>query len=247
MYVAASTRCFSDLPFEEACEQLSDLQYDKVEIWFDETQDHLKPSQVIADPESFCTRFRDVTRMTPIAISIENDLSIDDFQGIVRVAQLFRLTQITIPASPLGTPFNAEIDRLRAFQSSASADGIRISIKTKTGRLTEDPHTAVELCQATPGLGLTLDPSYYICGARPNQSYDQVFQYVYHMHLRDSLPDQFQVRIGLGEVDYSRIISQLQRQNYKLALSVEILPELLGDIDREVEMRRNAAALRSLL
>ncbi len=247
MFVAASTRCFSDLSFEDACEQISELQYDKVEIWLDETQDHLKPSKVIADPEGFCTRFRDITRMTPIALCLQNDLSTEDFQAMVRVAQLFRLTQITLPASPLGTPFNAEIDRLRALHRIASADGIQISIKTETGRLTEDPHTAVELCQAAPGLGLTLDPSHYICGPRHGQSYDQVFQYVYHMHLRDTLPDQLQVRIGLGEVDYSRLISQLQRHGYNLALSVEIFPELLGDVDREVEMRKMRLLLESLL
>ncbi|QDT47755.1 hypothetical protein Pan258_17910 [Symmachiella dynata] len=247
MFVAASTRCFSDRPFEDACEQLAELQYDKVELWLDETQDHLKPSHVIADPESFCARFRDVTRMTPIAINLENEVSLEDFQALVRVAQLFRLTQITIPASPLGTPFNAEIDRLRAHHRIASADGVHVSIKTKTGHLTEDPHTAVELCQATPGVGITLDPSYYICGPVPNQSYDQVFPYVFHTHLRDTLPDNLQVRIGLGEIDYSRIISQLQRNNYNLALSVEILPERLGDIDRAVEMRKMRLLLESLL
>ncbi len=247
MFVAASTRCFSDRPFEDACEQLAELQYDKVEIWLDESQEHLKPSQVVADPESFCARFRDVTRMTPIAMTLEDELSIADFKVIVRVAQHFRLTQITIPASPLGTPFNAEIDRLRAYHRVASADGIHVSIKTKTGHLTEDPHTAVELCQAASGVGLTLDPSYYICGPHSDQSYDQVFPYVFHTHLRDTLPNELQVRIGLGEVDYSRIISQLQRNNYNLALSVEILPERLGDIDRAVEMRKMRLLLESLL
>ena len=247
MFVAASTRCFSDLPFEDACEQIAELEYDKVEIWFNEDQDHLTPSQVITDPDAFCARFRDVTRMTPIAMTLENELELDEFKVIIRIAQHFRLTQITIPASPLGTPFNAEIDRLKAYSRIAGADGIHVSIKTQTGRLTEDPHTAVELCQATPGVGLTLDPSYYICGPKPEQSFDQVFPYVFHTHLRDTLPDQLQVRIGLGEVDYSRIISQLQRHGYNLALSVELMPELLGDVDRAVEMRKMRRLLESLL
>ena len=247
MFVVASTRCFSDLSFDAACEQISELQYDKVEICLNEEGDHLKPTQVIADPDAFCSHFRDMTRLTPFAMSIETELSLEDFQVIVRVGQQFRLTQITIPASPLGTPFNAEIDRLRAFIRIASPDGIRVSIKTKTGRLTEDPHTAVELCQATPGLGLTLDPSYYIRGASSEPSFDQVFPHVFHVHLRDTSTDDLQVRIGLGEVDYSRLISQLERQDYKGALSVELLPELLGDADRAVEMRKMRLLLESLL
>jgi len=247
VFVAASTRCFSDLDFEEACEQITELQYDKVEICLNEETDHLKPSRVLADPDAFCVRYRDMTRLTPIAMSIENNIALEDFQVLVRVAQQFRMTQITIPASPLGTPFNAEIDRLRAFQQVASEDGIRVSIKTKTGRLTEDPHTAVELCQASPGLGLTLDPSYYICGSSSEPAFDQVFPHVFHVHLRDTSPDELQVRIGLGQVDHSRLISQLERQGYIGALSVELYPELLGDIDRAVEMRKMRLLLESLL
>src|SRR5262245_39956413 len=45
VFVAASSRCFEDLSLAEACQQLSDLGYDKIEIWLDEKTEHLKPSQ----------------------------------------------------------------------------------------------------------------------------------------------------------------------------------------------------------
>ncbi|RPI89240.1 MAG: sugar phosphate isomerase/epimerase, partial [Planctomycetaceae bacterium] len=51
MQVAASTRCFSDLPIAQACFHLDDMGYDKVELWLDEQSDHLKPSEVLVDPE----------------------------------------------------------------------------------------------------------------------------------------------------------------------------------------------------
>ena len=38
MFVAASTRCFADKGFAEACHLLTDLEFDKVEIWFDDTK-----------------------------------------------------------------------------------------------------------------------------------------------------------------------------------------------------------------
>jgi sugar phosphate isomerase/epimerase len=136
---------------------------------------------------------------------------------------------------------------LKEFLRIGSQDGIRISITTKSGQLTEDPRTAVELCQATPGLGLTLDPSYYICGPHREASYDQIFPYVYHMHLRDTTPEQIQVRIGLGEVDYSRIISQLNRYKYARALSVDLFPEMLPDNQRPIELRKMRLLLESLL
>jgi sugar phosphate isomerase/epimerase len=122
-----------------------------------------------------------------------------------------------------------------------------ISIKTKSGHLTEDPNTAIELCQAVPGLGLTLDPSYYVAGVRKAVDYDQVFPYVYHVHLRDTTPTQLQVPIGLGEIEYSRLITQLRRMKYMRALSVELLPELMEEATRPIEMRKMRLLLESLL
>lgn len=247
MFVAASTRCFSDVPFDDACQQIADLDYDKVEIWMSDSGDHLKAADVAGDPERFVTRYRELTRLTPIAISIDGDFDLPMLVGLSKAAKQLRVTQITIPASPVGTPFNTEIDRLREFLSVTSQDGVRLSLKTETGRLAENPHTAVELCQSAAGLGLTLDPSHYICGASRGKSFDQVYPYVYHVHLRDTTSEQLQVQVGLGEVEYNRLINQLRRENYNLALSVELLPELTRDTDRALEMRKMRMLLDSLL
>lgn len=247
MFVAASTHCFSDHSIDEAFRQLTELEFDKVELWLDESSNHLKPSELAADPERFYARYREITRLSPIAISVQHDVTPEVLAGVSKVAKLLRVTQLTVPASPLGTPFNTEIDRLREFLALASQDGVRLSIKTKTGHLTEDPDTAVELCQSVRGLGITLDPSYFISGPHRGKSYDRVFPYVNHVHLRDSTPDQLQVQVGLGELDYSRIINQLKRENYNLALTVEILPELLGETDRALELRKLRMLLDTLL
>src|SRR5262245_59520409 len=147
VFVSASTRCFSDKSLEEACFLLDDLEFDKIELWLDETQDQLKTSEVVRDPERFCIRFREATRLTPVAFCLESDIDPHSFQALTRVATQLIVAQITRPASRLGTPFNSEIDRLREFCRVASQDGIRVSIKTRVGHLTEDPDTAVELCE----------------------------------------------------------------------------------------------------
>lgn len=247
MFVAASTRSFSDKSFPEATFLIDDLEYDKVEIWLDENQNQLKPSEIVRDPDGFCTRYRESTRLTPVALCLESDVSVEEFTVLSRVAKQLRVAQITLPASRLGTPFNSEIDRLREFHKVAGQDGILISIKTKTGHLTEDPDTAIELCQAVTGLGLTLDPSYYICGPHRGGNFDQVFPFVHHVHLRDTTPEQIQVPVGLGQMDYARLISQLERVKYTRALSVEILPELTDPASRLIELRKMRLLLESLL
>lgn len=248
VYVAASTHCFSDRSFDEACSLIDDLEYDKVEIWVEgEGSNHLQPAEVAEDPDRFAVRFRELTRLTPIAITLHADVSPEVQAGISKAAKLLRVTQITVPASPLGTPFNTEIDRLREFVALTNQDGNRLSIKTEKGMLTEDPHTAVELCQNVPGLGLTLDISHYICGPKASESIDQIYPYVYHVHLRDTSAQEFQVPVGLGEIDYSRIINQLRREDYRLALSVELIPELGDEETRPLEMRKLRMLLESLL
>ena len=71
-------------------------------------------------------------------------------------------------------------------------------VATHIGTLTENPDTAVELCQRVPGLGLTLDPSHFIAGPNQGRNFDHVFPHVRHVHLRDTGrgPNQFQIRVA---------------------------------------------------
>ena len=247
MFVAASSRCFAEKSFFEACQLITDLEYDKIEIWMSEDGPHLHPAETAEAPEKFFSQYREATRLTPIAISVEEDLEPETLAGLSKLAKMLRIAQLTVPASPLGTPFNTEIDRLREFVKITGHDGVRLSIKTKTGHLTEDPRTAVELCQSVLGLGLTLDPSYYICGPCRGQNYDPVFPFVHHVQLRDTTPEQVQVQTGLGEVDYARLISQLEKHGYNLALSVDLIPEYNDQIDRPLELRKLKMLLDTLL
>jgi sugar phosphate isomerase/epimerase len=70
---------------------------------------------------------------------------------------------------------------------------------------------------------------------------------VCHVHLRDTTADQLQVKVGLGEIDYSRLINQLRRFESEIALSVDLVPALIGDEDRELEMRKLRMLLETLL
>lgn len=247
MFIAASTKNVLDLNFKDACSLLTDLEYDKVEIYCDEKNGNVKPSEIAADPSRFVSNFREITRLTPVAFDIKDEIDPKTLVGIAAAAKLLRITQISIPASPLGTPFNSEIDRLREMVVIANEESALLSLRTETGTLTQDPHTAVELCQAVQGLGLTLDPSHYICNPLGSQTYDQVYPHVYHVHLRDSTPEALQVPVGLGEIDYSIIISQLSKENYNRMLSVEFDCSKMEQNQRQIELRKLRMLLDTLI
>jgi sugar phosphate isomerase/epimerase len=246
VYVAISTRCFSDLSFPQACAQVLDLEFDKLEIWLDDAG-HLSATEASVDPERFVESYRDTTRVVPVAINIGHPVSSTVFRGLSKVAKFLRITQITLPAAPLGTPFNSEIERLREHLRVGSQDGVRVSIRTQAGALTEDPHTAVELCQSVPGLGLTLDPSHYLRAASPERALDLAYPHTFHLHLRDSTREQVQVPVGLGEVDYSRMVAQLRRVDYARALSIDMDPALMEPEQRPIELRKMRMLLETLL
>lgn len=246
MFVAASTRCFAELTFWEALHQINDLEFDKVEIWLDD-QGTLKPADVLADPDEFVQKVREQTRLSPVAFTLAHEVDRSSFQELCRVAKALRITQFIVPSAPLGTPFNTEIDRLRELVQTATVDGIRVAIKTQSGRLTADAHTAVELCQSVEKLGIAFDPSYFLSERNPDAIVELVAPHTLHVHLRDSTQSQVQVQTGLGEIDYSSLISLLERHRYARALSVELLPELMDMSLRPLELRKLRMLVDSLL
>ncbi|MCA9034872.1 MAG: sugar phosphate isomerase/epimerase [Planctomycetaceae bacterium] len=247
MHIAASTRSLWDLAFPAACLQIQDLGFDKVEIWLNETSEQLKPSQVAANPEAYAGQVREASRLSPSAIFLETDVDLPTFAGIVEYAKLLKIAQITIEASPRGTPFNTEIDRLRERVSLCHQEGVRLSILTKTGLLSEDPHTAVELCQSVKGLGITLDPSFFICRTGGSVDFDVVFPEVLHLHLRDTSPTELQVPGGLGVVDYNEIVSRLRQCNFQRTMTIDLFPGTMQGEERLLELRKLRLLLESLI
>lgn len=249
MLVAASTDCYHNLSLHEALTRLGDLEYSSVEIAVHESGKQIKPSQVAADVEKASGLCRDTHRLDIVAydviIEAEGDAFYDQFDAMCRLAKATKVVTLTVPSGELGTPFNEEVERLRKMVAVAELQGVRVGMKSQIGRLSEDPDTVTVLCDNVKGLGLTLDPSHYICGPHAGRSIDKLMKYVYHVHLRDTKKDQLQVRVGQGEIDYGKLISQLAQEGYNRALSVNIRE--MPDVDQMVELRKIRLLLESLL
>ena len=247
MQIAATTRSLGDMPFSAACGQLQDLGFDKAEICISGESGQLTVAEIVSSVDSVIARFRECSRLSPVAVFLEPEVTVDEFRSIVNFCKALRVQQVVILASPLGTPFNSEIDRLRERNHLCIEEGIRLAILTQSGLLSEDPHTAAELCQSVKGLGIALDPSYFTCTPRGPIDFDVVFPHVSHVHLRDTSPTDIQVPAGLGEVDYNRIIASLAHVGFNRTLSVDLLPNTMQGEERLLEMRKLRLLLESLL
>ncbi len=249
MFVAASTECFGDLPLVSGLEKLVELEYPGVEIAIHEGANQIKPSEVVKDLEKAITLCRHTHRLDLVAYSLEISATgeeyYDQFTACCKLAKGTKVVQITMPSGELGTPFNEEVERLRRLVAIATHSGARVSIRSQIGRLSEDPDTVVVLCDNVPGLGVTFDPSVYICGPQSHKNSDKLMKYTYHTHLRDTSKKQLQVRIGQGEVEYGRLISQLKKFKYNRALSVNLTE--MPEVDHMGELRKLRLLLESLL
>lgn len=249
MFVSATLECFPDLSPAEVLECMVDLEFTAVELPIHETGRWLRPSEVHADLERSVHFCRDTHRLDIAALSIElgseGEAYYEEFSSCCKLAKAIKVVTLVVPSSELGTPFNEEIERLRKLVQIASLEGAVVAVKTHIGHMTQDPDTAVVLCDNVKGLRLTLDPSHYVTGPHQGGNIDKVMKYVQHVHLRDSTKTTLQVRVGQGEIDYGRLIQQLSRANYDRALSVYMTPT--EGTDHRAEMRKMRLLLESLL
>ena len=249
MLVASSTECFRNLPLHEAIDRIIDLEYTSIEIDIHEQGQHLKPSEVAADVESAIDICRKTRRADVVSYSIQIDAQGEEhyrqFAACCKLAKATKVVTLTIPSAELGTPFNEEVEHLRKLVALAKCEGIRLGLKTQVGRLSEDPSTVVVLCDNVDGLGVTLDPSHYICNPHGPRNYQPLMKYTYHVHLRDTSKTKLQVRIGQGEIEYGRLITLLSKVDYDRALSVHL--DEIEDVDHLGEMRKMRLLLESLL
>ena len=249
MFVAASTECFRDLSLPLALERLADLEYTSVELTLFEDSGQLRPSQVAADVEAAAAICRNTQRLDVVAfdtrITAEKAAHYEQFTTICRLAKTTKVVTITVPSAELGTPFNEEVEHLRRLVDIATLHGVRVGLKSQVGRLSQDPDTVMVLCDNVKGLGLTLDPSAFIFGPYQGRSIDKVMKYVYHLQLRDTNKKAFQVRVGQGDIEYGRLITQMQKLGYNRALSVNITEQ--EGVDHVGELRKLRLLLESLL
>ncbi len=252
MYVACSTLSFSKLSLEDALRTVREMRFTKADLAIHDAGPHLTPAEVAGDVARVAQRLK-ASNLPLAAIHLHTALSDPAeararFRAVCRLARVSTVPLVTVLAANSGSDFAAEVARLAEWVKIAEMEGVILSVETNATTLTADPLGAVELCHRVPGLALTLDPSHYHVGPHP-ANYDCLYPHVRHVRLRDTgnTPEQFQVRIGQGELEHGKIISQLDRFRYDRALTVDIRDVPDNPFPVEPEIRKLKYLLESLV
>ncbi|MBP3956442.1 sugar phosphate isomerase/epimerase [Gemmata sp. G18] len=253
MYVACSTLSFSKVSLEDALRTVREMRFTKADLAIHDGSPQLTPAEVAADIGRVAQRLKAANLpLAAIHLVIGTPDPVEartQFRAVCRLARVSTVPLITIPAAPLGSDLDAEVARLQEWVRIGETEGVILSVETHSATVTADPLGAAELCRRVPGLALTLDPSHYHVGPHAKAGYDSLYKYVRHVRVRDtgSMPDQFQVRIGQGELEYGKVISQLDRCRYDRALTVDIRDVPESSFPVEPEVRKLKYLLESLV
>ena len=253
VYVACSTLCFTKLSLEDALQSMREMRFAKADLAVHPSGPHLTPADLVADSGRIAQRLR--ASNLPLAaihlgvVGTDTEDARAQLRAAARLARVSTTPLLTVSAAAHGSDFDAEVARLKEWVRIVESDGVILTVETHAETVTADPLGAIELCRRVPGLGITLDPSHYHVGPHGVQDYDALIPHVRHVRLRDSggAPDQFQVRVGQGEIEYGRIISQLERCRYDRALTVDIRDIPDGPFPVEPEVRKLKYLLESLV
>jgi sugar phosphate isomerase/epimerase len=241
------------LSLEDALHTVREMRFTKADLAIHDDGPHLTPAEVAADVQRVAQRLKAANLpLAAIHLAIgttDPEVAREQCRAVCRLARVSTVPLITVPAAPLGSDFDAEVERLAAWAKVAETEGVILTIETHAATVTADPLGAAELCRRVPGLALTLDPSHYHVSPHGAIDYDTLYRYVRHVRLRDTgnTPEQFQVRIGQGELEYGKIISQLDRFNYDRALTVDIRDVPDNPFPVEPEVRKLKYLLESLV
>lgn len=227
---------------------LADQDFGYMEVLIHHQDGVVTPEDVLNHFDELAIQFHNLTRIaqTIYSIDIAPDTDFESqFRACCRMAKMNRVITLVLRSSPQGYPFNEEIERLQTAVELALTHGCVVGVLTEKGRISEDLQTTLGFCNRINGLMCALDPSYYLGAPMQSRMFENLLPFVNHVRLRDSKEGVYQTKVGQGDFEFGKLITQLDNVGYKRALSVDIVPHQ-GD-DHLVELRKMRLLLESLL
>jgi sugar phosphate isomerase/epimerase len=231
---------FPLLDFERSLQAIALLDIGRFDVGAHEGASHVQPSEVEADPGGVADRikraadaaglgasdffptfghgFRDRPVNTPDPLTRASNLA--RFRAIVTCARAIGAGGVTLLPGVVWP----ELGQERSFELATSAleellpiahdAGLRLSVEAHLESVAESPALAAELCEAVPGLRLTLDYSHFVAGGHSAESVHPLVRHAGHFHARQAGPGRLQAGARDGSLDFPDIVGRLRGAGY---------------------------------
>lgn len=238
---SCSTLVKAKQPLEPALKTVADLGFKYADVMCLSWTPHVNVDALVKDFETEAARVEKALADNKLKVS---NLTFDAvetkpfdeyktrFAAVVKLAVRLKAPLINIMAPSAKSDWADQVAKLKVIHKIAADQGIKLTLETHTGQLTEHPADAEKLCKEIPGLGLTLDPSHYYAGPNQGKSFDNLYPYVMNTGFRAGGMkwEDIQMKWGDGPIDFATIVRKLEARGYKGYYVVEYL-EGLGKND----------------
>jgi sugar phosphate isomerase/epimerase len=99
--------------------------------------------------------------------------------------------------------------------------GIRFSVEPHLGSLIQTPTRALQLCEMTLGLELTLDYGHFVYQGIPIDEINELIPHSRHLHARASQPGRLQAPLKADTIPWEETVDLLRQADYDGYLAIE--------------------------
>lgn len=117
--------------------------------------------------------------------------------------------------------FDQAARTLKRQADIASRHGLAFHVEPSRTSLLNTVQAALDMVQAAPGLGYTLDFLHYQINGIPQKESIKLLPYAGHLHARQAKKDVGKCDFTEGEIDYVQIVRELKRQNWSGDIAME--------------------------
>jgi sugar phosphate isomerase/epimerase len=248
MRIAGSTFSFGDIDLEASLQILSNLGFNLTDVGAGWSNYHqVLPQQAVDDPKGQAEALRRLTEQYGISVSelfimhFGEPINHPDaetrrwtrgmFAGIVDFAHRAGFESLMMIPGHVHeedgqTPeeaFAISAEELRWMVSAAGDSDLQCNIEPCADSIAHDPADAVRLCEAVPGLGLTVDYAHQVQLGLGHEQIEVLHPYARHFHAKQSAPGTFQTRPDAGVIDFPRLVRKMLQDGYDGVMSVEFV------------------------
>jgi sugar phosphate isomerase/epimerase len=140
---------------------------------------------------------------------------------------------------------DASASFLRRAVELAGDGGVSLIVEPGLKSIAESPAATAALLDQTPGLGLALDYSHFICVGWRQPEVDVLIPHARHVHLRQARPGRLQERFDSwsGTINFPLLLGTLREQGY----DGWFMPEPEEWLDEPVDVLTETVKLRDLV
>ncbi|MGD8542721.1 MAG: sugar phosphate isomerase/epimerase family protein [Desulfobacteraceae bacterium] len=253
MIFGYSTNAFVKFPLSASLEKIADLGFEGVEIMGD--RPHLYPpdfgAREIAELQAILRRrglrVTNINSFTLFAVGdtylpswIEPEaerrqIRIRHTRDSLRMAAALGCRNISVPpGGPLGelsrkaalARFHAGLEQVIPLAEELD---VRVLVEPEPGLMLENTAEFREFIRdvRSPLVGINFDIGHFFCaGEDPRAAFEELFQWVGHMHIEDIAPDRRHRHLiaGQGAIAFRTVFEAMARLGYAHDISLELYP-----------------------